>query len=186
MKAKGSNYLVYQLDSKVTTCYPSLSMSCIGTRKMHKENTKTTKIMPSSSAQLVESTSYDAVCATPFTQIHGRPTRHDYKTLKKEVADLASKVDNLTFAWSPDPTNGKEYGLLAKIIGANKYTHLTNQMWVQEVEPASYNLAITDATVTHMQKRMKEEWEEKNKSWYMQKSFLRDVVMNMQDALDKQ
>jgi hypothetical protein len=108
--------------------------------------------MPSSTAKSVESASYDAVRATPFTRIHGRPTRHDYKTLKKEADDLASKVDNLIFAWSHDPTNGKEYGLLAEIIGTNKYTHLTNQTWVQEVEPASYNLAITDATVTHIRK----------------------------------
>jgi hypothetical protein len=106
--------------------------------------------MPSSTAKSAESASYDAIRATPFTQIHGRPMRHDYKTLKKEAADLASKVDNLTFAWSRDPTNGKKYRLLAKIIGADKYTHLTNQTWFQEVEPASYNLAITDATVTHM------------------------------------
>jgi hypothetical protein len=113
--------------------------------------------MPSSTAKLAESVTYDAVRATPFTQIHRHPTRHDYKTLKKEVANLASKVDNLTFAWSPDPTNGKVYGLLAKIIGANKYTHLTNQKWVQEVEPASYNPAIPDATVTHMLKQMEEE-----------------------------
>jgi hypothetical protein len=113
--------------------------------------------MPSSAAKSVESTSYDAVHATPFTRIHGCPTRHDYKTLKKEAADLASKVDNLTFAWSCDPTNGKEYKLLAKIISTNEYTHLTNQTWVQEVEPASYNPAITDGTVTHMQKQMEEE-----------------------------
>ncbi len=108
--------------------------------------------MPSSTAKSAESASYNAVRATPFTRIHGRPPRHDYKTLKKEGADLASKVDNLTFAWSCDPTNGEEYGLLAKIIGISKYTHLTNQTWVQEVEPTSYNPAITDATVTHMQK----------------------------------
>jgi hypothetical protein len=112
--------------------------------------------------------------------------RHDYETLKKEAADLASEVDNLTFAWSRDPTNGKEYGLLAKIIGANEYTHLTNQTWVQEVEPVSYNLAITDDTVTHMQKQMEKVWEEKRESWYIQKGFLRGVVMNMRDALDKQ
>jgi hypothetical protein len=93
-------------------------------------------------------------------------------------------LDNLTFAWSCDPTNSEEYKLLAKIIGTDKYTHLTNQTWVQEVEPASYNPAITDATVTHIQKRMKEEWEEKRKSWYIQKGFLRGVVMNMQNRLD--
>jgi hypothetical protein len=33
---------------------------------------------------------------------------------------------------------------------------------------------------------MEEEWEEKRKSCYIQKGFLRGVVMNMQDALDEQ
>jgi hypothetical protein len=33
---------------------------------------------------------------------------------------------------------------------------------------------------------MEEEWEEKRKSWYIRKGFLRGVVMNMQDVLDKQ
>ncbi len=44
------------------------------------------------------------------------PTRHDYKTLKKKASDLASELDNLTFAWSQDPANLEEYGLLAEII----------------------------------------------------------------------
>jgi hypothetical protein len=61
--------------------------------------------------------------------LHGRPTRHDYETLKKEVANLASKVDNFTFVWSHDPATGEEFGLLAKIIGNVEYTHLTNLMW---------------------------------------------------------
>jgi hypothetical protein len=33
---------------------------------------------------------------------------------------------------------------------------------------------------------MEEEWEEKRESWYIQKGFLHGVVMNMQEALDKQ
>ncbi len=36
--------------------------------------------MPPSSAKAAETTSYDAVRATPFTRIHGRPTRHDYES----------------------------------------------------------------------------------------------------------
>jgi hypothetical protein len=112
--------------------------------------------------------------------------RQDYKLLKKEASDLASKVDNLTFAWSCDPATGEEYGLLAEIIGNVEYIHLTNQTWKLPVEPASYDPGITAATVTHQRKRTEEEWEEKQESWYIQKGFLRGVTMNMRDALDEQ
>jgi hypothetical protein len=117
--------------------------------------------MPSSSVKLAEQTSYDTVRSVPFTRIYGRPTRQDYELLKKEASDLASKVDNLTFAWSRDPDTGEEYGLLAEIIGDVECIHLTNQMWTLPVEPASYDPSITAATVTHQRKRMEEEWEEK-------------------------
>ena len=120
--------------------------------------------MPSSSAKSAETASYKAVRAVPFTHIHGRPTCHDYETLKKEASDLASEVDNLTFDWCCNPATGEGYGLLAEMIGNIEYTHLTNQTWQQEVEPASYDPAITAATVTHMRKRMEEEWEEKCES----------------------
>jgi hypothetical protein len=73
--------------------------------------------MPSSIVKVAETTSYNGVCATPFTRIHGRPTRQDYKLLKKEASDLASEVDTITFAWSRDTATGEEYGLLAEIIG---------------------------------------------------------------------
>jgi hypothetical protein len=54
------------------------------------------------------------------------------------------------------------------------------------MEPAKYDPAITAATATHTRKRLEEEWEEKCKSWFIQKGFLRGVTMNMRDALDKQ
>ncbi len=104
--------------------------------------------MPPSSAKAAETMSYDAVRVTPFTRIHGRPTRHDYESLKKEASDLASKVDNITFAWSCDQATGEEYGLLAEIIGDVEYTHLTNLNWAQEMEPAKFDSAITAATDT--------------------------------------
>ena len=105
--------------------------------------------MPSSSAKAAETTSYDAVCAKPFKRIHGRPMRQHYKLLKKEASDLASKVENITFAWSCDTATGEEYGLLAEIIVDVEYNYLTNLNWTQETEPASYDPAITAATATH-------------------------------------
>jgi hypothetical protein len=142
--------------------------------------------MPPSSAKAAETMSYDADRATPFTRIHGHPTRHDYESLKKEASNLASKVDNITFTWSCDQATGEEYGLLAEIIGDIEYTHLTNLNWAQEMEPTKYDPAITAATATHTRKRLEEEWEEKRKSWFIRKGFLCGVTMNMCEALHKQ
>jgi hypothetical protein len=102
------------------------------------------------------------------------------------MSDLASKVDNLTFAWSCDQATEEEYGLHAEIIGDVEYTHLTNLNWAQDIEPTNYDLAITAATATHTWKRLEEEWEEKRKSWFTWKGFLCGVTMNMRNALDKQ
>jgi hypothetical protein len=113
--------------------------------------------MPPSSNKAAEITSYDAVRATPFTGIHRRPMRQDYKSLKKEVSDLASKVDNITFAWSCDQATGDEYGLLAEIIRDVKITHLANLNWAQEMELAKNDPAITAATGTLTRKRLEEE-----------------------------
>jgi hypothetical protein len=91
-----------------------------------------------------------------FTKIHGPPTQSDYKNIKKEASDLASKLDGITYNWSQSPT-GKEYRLLAEIIREDKYNHLTNLTWVQEVEPDTYDPNITDSTPTHTRKRMEQE-----------------------------
>jgi hypothetical protein len=115
--------------------------------------------MPSSSTKTAETMSYNVVRTAPFTRIHGHPMRHDYETLKKEAFNLASKVDNLTFVWSQDPATEEEYGLLTEIISEVKYTHLTNLVWIQEVELPRYNPAITNATPTHTWKHMEDEWE---------------------------
>ena len=52
----------------------------------------TRQIVQSSSVKAAVTTLYDGDRATPFTRIHGCPTRQDYKLLKKEASDLASKV----------------------------------------------------------------------------------------------
>ncbi len=140
--------------------------------------------MPSTAKQ-VETTAHEAVCATPFTRVHGRLTRKDYKTLKDEASALASEVEDITYAWSRD--NAEEYGLLANILGSDKYDELTGiDTYAIPAEPASYDPAITNATPTHERKRWEEEWECIRTSWYIRKGFLRGVVDNLRDALDEQ
>ncbi len=139
--------------------------------------------MPST-IKTLEQTTYDTVCSSSFTKIHGRPTQSDYENLKKEASDLASKLDDITYDWSRSPT-GDEYGLLAKIIGKDEYYHLTNLTWTQEVKPATYDPAINDATATYTRKQMEQEWERTCETWAIRKGFLRGVAANFRDALDE-
>ena len=138
--------------------------------------------MPSTAKQ-AETTAHEAVCATPFTRVHGRPKRKDYETLKDEASALASEVEDITYAWSKDAA--KEYGLLADILGFDEYNELTGiDTYTIPMEPASYNPAITNATPTHERKRREEEWELVRTSWFIRKGILRGVIDNLRDALD--
>jgi hypothetical protein len=140
--------------------------------------------MPSTAKQ-AKTTAFKSVRARPFTRVHGRPTRRDYKILKEEACALASKVKDITYPWSKNATGN--YGLLANILGVNEYDNLTNiAMYAIPHDPASYNPNITNATPTHTQKRMEEEWELIRTSWFIWKGFLKSVVDNLQDALDEQ
>ena len=114
----------------------------------------------SSTAKSAETTAYDAVRAQPLTRIHGRPTRSNYEQIKKESADLASKVEDIVYQWARDPATDREYGLLAEIISKPEYNLLTGITWTQERKPDKYDPAITAATATHKRKRMEEDWEE--------------------------
>ncbi len=55
--------------------------------------------MPSTTKS-IEAEAFEAVRATPFTKIHGRPSRNDYETLKKEASDLASELEDITYDWT--------------------------------------------------------------------------------------
>jgi hypothetical protein len=117
--------------------------------------------------------------------VHGRPTRRDYEVLKEEACASASEVDYITYAWSKNITDN--YGLLADILGVNKYNNLTGiATYAIPHEPASYDPNVTDATPTHTRKQMEEEWELVQTSCFIQKGFLCGVVDNLRDALDEQ
>jgi hypothetical protein len=73
--------------------------------------------MPSTAKQ-AKTTAFESVRATPFTRVHRRPTRCDYKILKEEACALVSKVEDITYSWSKNATNN--YGLLPNILGIDK------------------------------------------------------------------
>jgi hypothetical protein len=140
--------------------------------------------LPSTEKQ-AETSAFEAVRATPFTRVHGRPTRKDYEFLKEEASALASKVQDITYAWSKNAT--EDFGLLADIIGTDEYNELTSiATYIIPTEPPSYDLTITNATLTHERKRKEEDWELGRTSWYIRKGFLKGVVHNLCDAIDEQ
>jgi hypothetical protein len=46
--------------------------------------------------QAVKTTAFDWVPTTPFTRIHGHPSRSNYKILKQEAATIASNVEDIS------------------------------------------------------------------------------------------
>ena len=143
-----------------------------------------TKIMPFTAKQ-AKTNAFESVRATPFTRVHGRPTRRDYEVLKEEACAPASEVDNITYAWSKNLMDN--YRLIADILGIKKYDDLTGILtYTIPHEPASYDPNITDATPTHTRKQMEEEWGLVRTSWFIRKGFLRGFADILQDALDEQ
>ncbi len=140
--------------------------------------------MPSTAKQ-AKTTALESVCAISFTRVHGRPTHCNYKTLKEEASPLASEVEDITYAWSKNATDN--YGLLANILGTDKYNELTGiDSYAIPCEPASYDPTITNATLTHERKRKEVEWDLIRIAWFICKGFLQGVVDNLRNALDKQ
>ncbi len=112
-------------------------------------------------AKQAETTAYKNGQSNPFTRVHGRPTQSDYKILKSEAGMLASKVEDITYAWSKNNTDN--YGLLGNILGEDKYDKLTRiGTYTIPTKSVSYNPTITNATFTHERKRKEEEGARQN------------------------
>jgi hypothetical protein len=117
--------------------------------------------------------------------VHDRPNRQNYETLKEESSALASKIKDITYSWSQNKTDN--YGLLANILEADEYDELTGtDLYAIPCKPASYDPTITNAKLTHKQKRKEEKWELIQTSWFIRKGFLRGIADNLRNALDKQ
>jgi len=123
--------------------------------------------MPSTAKQ-AETTAFESVRAKPFTRVHGRPSRCDYKILKEEACAPASEVEDITYVWSKNLTDN--YELLANIMGVDEYDDLTGiGTLIIPNEPEFYNPNITNATPTYTRKQMEEEWELVWTSWFIRK-----------------
>ncbi len=116
--------------------------------------------------------------------MHGWPTRSDYEILKSKAGALASKVKDITYAWSKNDTDN--YGLLGNILREDEYDELMGiRTYTMCVEPASYDPTVTNATLTHKRKRKVEEWLVRT-SWFIRKGFLQGILDNLRNALNKQ
>ena len=80
----------------------------------------------------------------------------NYETLKFDASALASKVEDITYAWSKSATDG--YGLLGNILSVNEYYDLTGiSTYAIPAEPMLYNPFIINAMPTHKRKCKEED-----------------------------
>jgi hypothetical protein len=101
------------------------------------------------------------------------------------MSTLASEVEDITYTWSKSATDN--YGLLDNILGVNDYYKLTRiSIYTIPMEPASYDPSINNAMPTHKRKCKEEDWDLIRAAWFIRKGFLRGIVDNLLDALDKQ
>jgi hypothetical protein len=50
-----------------------------------------------STTKSIKAETHEVVRATPFTKIHGHPSRNNYETIKKEASNLASELEDITY-----------------------------------------------------------------------------------------
>ncbi len=107
------------------------------------------KIIPSTStAKQAKTTDFGFVRAKSFTRVHGRPTWLDYQILKEEACAPASKVEDISHAWSKNVTDN--YRLLTDILDVDEYNDLTNiATYAIPHKPASYGPTISNPTPVH-------------------------------------
>jgi hypothetical protein len=95
----------------------------------------------------------------------------NYETLKFDASALASKVEDITYAWSKSATDG--YGLLGNILSDDYYYKLTGiSTYAIPAEPALYDPSINNRTPTHECKCKEEDWDLIRTTWFIRKGFL--------------
>ena len=103
-------------------------------------------------------TDYAAVEDKGLTRFPVWPTSKYRYQMYKEACDVAIAV-NGRYEWAG------EFGLLAIVTGANKYTSLANKVYVNPTEPPAYNTLINQGTSDYQQDKKSAEHEVLRKIW---------------------
>ena len=133
--------------------------------------------MKFATAKQTELAAYEQVRLTPFTKVHGRPSRIDRNTLREELCAAASEID-MPFEQAGD------YGLLGEIMEDEEYTAITGLEYAEPTEPENYDTDITEDMPDHERKRMEASHTEYQEAWYTRRGALRGLCDNIRDALD--
>ena len=133
--------------------------------------------MKFATAKQTELAAYEQVRLTPFTTVHGRPSRIDRNTLREELCAAASEIE-MPFEQAGD------YGLLGEIMEDEEYTALTGLEYAEPIEPENYDSDITEDMPDHERKRMEASHIEYQEAWYTRRGALRGLCDNIRDALD--
>jgi hypothetical protein len=106
----------------------------------------------------VEEAASTLMISQPITKVHGRPTRQNYITWKKELERAANQIEiDETYPWSVDAT-GNNYGGMKLTMEDNEYELRTGiTTFAEPTEPVQYDPAINANTPTFQRKQMEQE-----------------------------
>ena len=106
----------------------------------------------------MDKSAYEVVRASPFTQIHGKPTWTNKVTLVKGISTITIQID-VTYDW----VSG--YGMLAEIMGAKAYdAKYAPLVYVEPTRPDVTHRGITNGSAGHLREQVTRENEESKAS----------------------
>ena len=137
--------------------------------------------MPSSSSAVITArkAEYDRIRETPFTRVHGKPSRAQYDRLKREAQAAASKARIPVFDWAAN------HGIIAEVIGAVPFHQKTGIVYDEPALPAAYDPDIDGDMDDHERRVREAAWEERKVGFAQLEGAREAICENIRDALDK-
>jgi len=135
----------------------------------------------------VEEAASTLMISQPITKVHGRPTRQNYITWKKDLERAANQIEiDETYPWSVDAT-GNNYGGMKLTMEDNEYELRTGiTTFAEPTEPVQYDPAINANTPTFQRKQMEQEHEQTKHDYWTWKGASKGLAERLRGSMERQ
>ena len=130
----------------------------------------------------LKKSTYDSIRDRTFNRMNGKPMWRNKKDLLQERSEVwLVWIDlNTHYGW------GADYGMLAMIIGGDRYLADTNLNYVEPVQPHNVHPTVIVGAIPAQICTWNMNNDLERRDWLVGKSFKRAVDKNVRDTLDLQ